>query len=94
MKKRAETQKIAADAENERNMQRLQAQNEQQRLQSGAERERHRIKLDAELAEAQAIAQNPALLKLRELAALPEMTRAGGKFVIGMKGGALSVTKE
>jgi regulator of protease activity HflC (stomatin/prohibitin superfamily) len=91
-KKEAEAQKIAADAENERNMQRLQAQKEQQRLQSEAERERQRIKLEAEVAEAKAIADNPALLKLRELNALGEMAKAGGKFVIGMKGDALSAT--
>ena len=93
-KKEAEAQKIAADAENERNMQRLQAQKEQQRLQSEAERERSRIKLDAEVAEAKALAENPVLLKLRELNALTDMARAGGKFVIGMKGDALSVTKD
>lgn len=93
-KKEAETQKIAADAENERNIQRLQAQKAQQQLQSEAERERARIKLEAELAEAQAVAANPMLLKLRELNALTDMAKAGGKFVIGMKGDALSVTKD
>lgn len=35
--------------------------------------------------EARAIADNPALLKLRELEALGEMAKAGGKFVIGLK---------
>jgi regulator of protease activity HflC (stomatin/prohibitin superfamily) len=93
-KKEAEAQKIAADAENERNMQRLQAQKEQQHLQNEAERERARIKLDAEVAEAKALTENPALLKLRELNALTDMARAGGKFVIGLKGDTLSVTKD
>ena len=34
------------------------------------------------------------LLKLRELNALSDMARAGGKFVIGMKGDALSVVSD
>ena len=42
-------------------------------------------KLEAEVEEARALAAHPALLRVRELQALGDMARAGGKFVVGLK---------
>jgi regulator of protease activity HflC (stomatin/prohibitin superfamily) len=93
-RKEAETQKIAADAENERALLKIAAQREQFRLEAEAERERQRVRLQAEVEQAEALAANPQLLKLREFAALQEMAKAGGKFVIGLDGKLLSATGE
>jgi regulator of protease activity HflC (stomatin/prohibitin superfamily) len=93
-KKEAEAQKIAADAENERVRQRLTAERDQARLRAEAAQESARIKLAAELEEAKAVEAHPALLKLRELAALGEMARTGGKFVVGLSGDKVGLTKE
>jgi regulator of protease activity HflC (stomatin/prohibitin superfamily) len=93
-KKEAEAQKIAADAENERTRQRLTAEREQARLRAETLQEAATIKLAAELEEAKAIEAHPTLLKLRELLALAEMAKSGGKFVVGIKGDALTVTKD
>jgi len=50
-----------------------------------AEQERDRIRLATELEEARAMAESPTLVKLRELRALVEIGRAGGKIVVGTK---------
>ena len=84
-RKEAEAQKVSADAENERALQRLHAQREQARILAESERERAEIALHAQLAEARAAAENPALLKLRELQTMAEMAKSGGKFVVGLK---------
>jgi regulator of protease activity HflC (stomatin/prohibitin superfamily) len=65
-----------------------------QKVNAEAERERAKLKLDAERDEAKALAENPALLKLRELTALADMAKAGGKFVIGLSGSQLSITRD
>ena len=44
-----------------------------------------RVKLEAEIEEARALADNPTMLRVRELQALADMARAGGKFVVGLK---------
>jgi len=50
-----------------------------------AEAERERVRLATELEEARAMAESPSLVKLRELRALVEIGRAGGKVVVGTK---------
>jgi len=50
-----------------------------------AEQERERIRLVTELEEAHAMAETPSLVKLRELRALVEVGKAGGKVVVGTK---------
>ncbi|MEK7535958.1 MAG: slipin family protein [Patescibacteria group bacterium] len=55
------------------------------RIRSEAEKEQVELRLETELMEAQAVQQNPALLKLRKLKTLSEMARQGGKFVVGLK---------
>jgi len=67
---------------------------EQARVAAEAQRERKKLELEAEREEARALAENPALLKLRELAALGEMAKSGGKFVIGLSGSQLSIARE
>lgn len=93
-RKEAEAQKIAAEAENERARMKLLAKQEELRLEAEAERERHRIRLAAEQDEAKALSESPALLKVRELQALVEMAKAGGRFVVGMKSEGLSVARD
>lgn len=67
---------------------------EQDRIAADAQRARARITLEAEREEAKALAENPTMLKLRELAALGEMAKAGGKFVVGLSGSQLSITRD
>lgn len=93
-RKEAEAQKIAAEAENERARMKLVAKQDELRIEAEAERERHRIRLAAEQDEAKALAESPALLKIRELQALVEMAKAGGRFVVGMKSEGLSVARD
>jgi regulator of protease activity HflC (stomatin/prohibitin superfamily) len=50
-----------------------------------AEQARERIRLATELEEARAMAESPSLVKLRELRALVDIGRAGGKVVVGTK---------
>ncbi|WP_437849941.1 slipin family protein [Sorangium sp. So ce363] len=84
-RKDAEALHIQAEAENERARQKIEATTQQTRLMAEAEKERLQLKLTAQIEEARAVADNPALLKLRELEALGEMAKAGGKFVVGLK---------
>jgi regulator of protease activity HflC (stomatin/prohibitin superfamily) len=93
-KKEAEAQKIAADAENERIRQRLTSERDQARLRAEAAQESARIKLAAELEEAKAIEAHPSLLRLKELVALADMAKTGGKFVVGLRGEGLAFQKE
>lgn len=93
-RKEAEAQKIAAEAENERARMKLLAKQEELRLEAEAERERARIRLAAEQDEAKALSESPALIKVRELQALVEMAKAGGRFVVGMKSEGLSVARD
>jgi regulator of protease activity HflC (stomatin/prohibitin superfamily) len=93
-RKEAETQRIAAEAENERACLRLAAERDQARLRAETAMENARVKLAAELEEAKAIANHPSLLKLRELTALADIARAGGKFVVGLHGDALTLARE
>jgi regulator of protease activity HflC (stomatin/prohibitin superfamily) len=86
-RREAEALKIKAEAENATARLRTEAQRDQLRVAAEGERDRMRVKLEAEVEEARALAANPALLRLRELQALGEMAKAGGKFVVGVKTG-------
>lgn len=55
------------------------------------ERERAQLKLALELEQAEALRQNPELLKLRELQTLTDMAQAGGRFAIGLRAPAGSM---
>jgi hypothetical protein len=54
-----------------------------------AEREKAKMRLESELRGAQALAENPSLLKLRQLDVLRAMAESGAKFVVGLEGRAL-----
>jgi regulator of protease activity HflC (stomatin/prohibitin superfamily) len=89
-RREAEVTKIKADAEASAIRAKLELQKEQLRSAAESERDRAQLKLETELLEANALASRPELMKLRELATLTEMARAGGKFVMGMTGSSLT----
>ena len=89
-RREAEVVKIKAEAETAAMKLRTESIREQARVQAEAERDRVTLKLQGELEEAKAIAANPQLLRLRELAALGEMARAGGRFSVGLGSNAFS----
>jgi regulator of protease activity HflC (stomatin/prohibitin superfamily) len=93
-KKEAETQKVVADAANERAVLRLEAEREQTRLRAEAAQEVSRIKLAAEVDDARAIEEHPSLLRLREIQALGDIAKAGGKFVVGLHGDTLAISRD
>jgi len=77
-----ESERLRLEAERERMHLELQAQAERQR----ADLERRKQELQAKLEEAEAMAAQPILLRLRELETLWGMARSGGKFVVGLDG--------
>jgi regulator of protease activity HflC (stomatin/prohibitin superfamily) len=89
-RREAEVLKIKADADTAATRAKLDIQREQVRSAAEAERDRARLKLESEVDEAKALATNPQLMKLRELATLTDMARGGGKFVVGLAGSALA----
>jgi regulator of protease activity HflC (stomatin/prohibitin superfamily) len=84
-RREAEALKIKAEAENSAAKLRAEAERDHLRIAAEGERDRTRVKLEADIEEARALSANPALLRLRELQALSDMARAGGKFVVGLK---------
>ena len=89
-RREAEVTRIKAEAESAALRAKLEIQREQIRSAAEAERDRQRLRLAWELEEARAIREAPELLKLREMATLAEMAKAGGTFVVGMSGAALA----
>ena len=89
-KKEAEAQQIRSTAENQTALQRLEATRQQTKIAAEADRERANIRLQSEIEQAVALAENPMLLRLRQLEALQEMAKRGGKFAIGLKDSAFS----
>jgi regulator of protease activity HflC (stomatin/prohibitin superfamily) len=89
-KKEAEAQQIRAQGENQRALQKLEAERQQSRLAAEAEQERERIRLQSEIEQAKAMAEHPMLLRLRQIEALQEMAKRGGRFAIGLKDDELS----
>ncbi len=88
-RREAEVKRIHADADAAAQRAKLEVQREQVRSTAEAERDRQRLRLAWEVEEANALRASPELLKLRELEALTEMARAGGKFVVGLSGSSL-----
>ena len=85
-RKDAEAQKVRSDAESQMALQKLESKMQQARVTAQAEQERARIRLESEIAEAKALADSPMLLRLRQIEALQEMAKGGGRFTIGLKG--------
>lgn len=84
-RKEAEAQQIRTRAENEATMLKLEAQREQARIAAESEQERAEIRLRSEIDQAKAMARHPMLVRLRQIEALREMARGGGRFTIGLK---------
>lgn len=72
------------ESENEAELRRLEVARERATIEAETERERVRLRLEAVVEEAKALERNPALLKLRQLDALRDMARSGGRFFIGL----------
>jgi len=83
-RREAEVARIKTESEEATMRLRWEASRTQTRLAAESERERVLLKLQGEVEEAKAVQDNPHLLRLRELQALGEMARAGGKFVVGL----------
>jgi regulator of protease activity HflC (stomatin/prohibitin superfamily) len=91
----AEVLKIKNDAENIMAREKLEAERERIRMKAESNLERARLKTQADLEEARALAEQPELLRLRELQTLERMAQGGAKFVIGLgQEGFGSVLKE
>ncbi len=88
-RKEADALRVSTQAENEAEMKRVEAEKERARVSAEAEEERARLALEMATREAQAIAENPALLKLKQLETLRSMAGEGARFVVGLDGGDL-----
>ena len=88
-RKEAEAAKVRSTAVNEANIRRLEAEKEEVRLRAEADKETLKTRLTAEIDQARALAENPQLLKLRQLEVLKALAESGGRFVIGLKTGGL-----
>lgn len=89
-RKEAEANKIKSQSENEMILKTLEAEKAQLKLSAEAEQEKARIRLQTELEQAKAMVEYPVLLRLRQIEALQEMAKRGGKFTIGLKDDELS----
>ncbi len=83
-KKDAEAQRIRTEAENEAQLQRLEAEKERIQVTAEAERQKMALRLEADVKEAEAFAQNPGLVKLRQMEVLRDMAASGARFVMGL----------
>ncbi len=88
-RKEAEALRVTTKAQNEAEMRRVEAEKERARVSAEAEEEKARLGLEMATREAQAVAENPALLKLKQLETLRAMAGEGARFVIGLDGGDL-----
>src|SRR5215475_14390968 len=89
-RKQAEAEQVRAQVENQTALQKLEAQRQQAKIAAEAEQERARIRLESEIEQAKAMAEHPMLLRLRQIDALQEMARRGGRFAIGLQDQELS----
>jgi len=89
-RKEAAANKIKSQSENEMMLQTLEAEKAQLQISAEAEQAKARIRLQTDLEQAKAMAEYPMLLRLRQIEALQEMAKRGGKFAIGFKDEALS----
>lgn len=88
--RRAEAKLIEAKHEAERLEIRTAAETKAVRVTAEAEQEKLQLNLQAQANEAKLLAENPQLLKLRQLDALRDMAKTGGKFLVGLQATGLS----
>ncbi|MEM8779092.1 MAG: slipin family protein [Cyanobacteria bacterium P01_G01_bin.49] len=89
-RKEAEANQIKSHSENEMAIKKLEAEKAQLKLSAETEQEEARIRLQTDLEQAKAMAEYPVLLRLRQIQALQEMAKRGGRFSIGLKDDELS----
>lgn len=89
-RKDAEAKQVKSQAEHQAMLQKLEAERIQVRISAEAEQERARIHLQTEIEQARVLTEHPILLRLRQIEALQEMAKGGGKFVIGFRDDELS----
>lgn len=89
-RKDAEANQVRSQAEHQAMLQKLEAERIQVRISAEAEQERARIHLQTEIEQARVLTEHPILLRLRQIEALQEMAKGGGKFVIGFRDDELS----
>lgn len=89
-RKEAEVNQIRSQSENEAKLKKLETEKAQLKIAAEAEQERAKIRLETEIEQAKAMAQYPVLLRLRQIEALQEMAKQGGKFTIGLRDDELS----
>lgn len=89
-RKDAEAKQVKSQAEHQAMLQKLEAERIQVRISAEAEQERARIHLQTEIEQARVLTAHPILLRLRQIEALQEMAKGGGKFVIGFRDDELS----
>ncbi|KOR31628.1 hypothetical protein TI05_12385 [Achromatium sp. WMS3] len=89
-RKEAEANQIKSQSENEMALKKLEAEKAQLKISAEAEQEKARIRLQTDLEQAKAMSEYPVLLRLRQIEALQEMAKKGGKFAIGFKDDDLS----
>jgi len=85
-RKEAEAAQVTAEAEQARV--RIEAETErlQALIEARTNQEKEQLRLQTELVLAEAIKNNPSILRLRELDTLASMSRSGAKFVVGLDG--------
>jgi regulator of protease activity HflC (stomatin/prohibitin superfamily) len=83
-KKDSEALKIRNEVENENVKAKFEAERLRVRTESEAEAERVRLKHQTDQEEAQALRENPELLRLLELQTLQKMAHSGARFIIGL----------
>lgn len=86
----AEALRIKTQAENEAELRRLEAEAERVRVKAEAERDQLAIQLENAVAEAKAVAENPQLVRLREIDALRAMANSHAQFFVGLEAGEIT----
>ena len=86
VRKDAEAQAVKSAADGAVQRERIALEREEAQARAQTEQQARALRLEAERREAEAIAQDPQLLRLRELHTLAEMARSGGKFAVGLDG--------
>lgn len=86
VRKDAEAQAVKSAADAAAQRERIALEQEEAQARARTEQQARELRLEAERREAAAIAQDPQVLRLRELHTLAEMARSGGKFAVGLDG--------
>lgn len=89
-KKRGEALRVEAESKLEAELLALEGQKKREILQAESDRDRRAIELEASIAEAEAVRNNPELIRLKELETLRCLAKSGANFEIGLQRGDIS----